>query len=272
MADTDWDKKQLVTLAVRPPWHPSAEDAGFVRDMTTPELASRERPNILVLGMTRQLVQHDWPPGASVTAIDASPSIVASVWQPHPVLPSRAVCAPWQDTPFEDGEFDLVAGDGSLNSLAALDDYPRVLAETARILAPRQCFVMRCFVRPEIIESPDDVLARARDGAFPTTAAFRFRFCLALAAGDGGVALSDLYAAFSRLVPDRDDLARATGWPRADIDRVDVDAASKVRFTFPTQAQFAEVCAPHFRIERMARGTYTQSEQCPTILFRRTRS
>lgn len=268
MAEADWDKKQLVSLLVRPPWHPSAEDVSFVRAMTARALAAYAAPAILVLGMTRQLVQAEWPSNASVTAVDASAGIVASMWKVHPTLPSRAVCASWQSMPFGDGTFGAVVGDGSLNALPDLEEYPRVFAEIARVLRGDGVLVLRCFLRPDAIEAPEDVIAKAHSGAFPTTAAFRFRFCLSLARENASVDLATLHDMFNALVPDRDALARVTGWPRTDIDRVDVDKDSKVRFTFPTEAELVNVTQAAFSLARMERGTYAQAEQCPTILFR----
>jgi hypothetical protein len=127
--------------------------------------------------------------------------------------------------------------------------------------------VLRMFIRPDGMEPPERVMAAARDGAYPTTAAFRLRFAMSLAGDDGMVALAKMHEVFDALVSDRDELSRATGWPRADIDRIDVDRDSKVRFTFPTLARLEALCEG-FAIERMARGTYTQAAECPAILFR----
>jgi SAM-dependent methyltransferase len=234
--------------------------------MTAPALA-RANPKILVLGMTPGLVQRDWPEGAEITAVDSSPGMVAS-FQPHPSRPSRAVRAPWQEMPFDAGAFDAAVGDGSLNSLPSLDLWPAVFAELARVLKPDGALVLRLVVRPDAMEGPDQVVAAARAGRFPTTAAFRLRFAMSLAGEDGGVALAALHGAFQSLVPDRDVLAMDTGWPRADIDRVDVDRESKVRFTFPTLARMVSLASTSFAVERTARGSYTQSADCPTVLLR----
>ncbi len=270
MPEDGWKQTHLSALRVRPPWSPTDEDLAFVGAITKPVLNRTAHPTVLVLGVTPRLVHMDWPAGTEIVAVDSSPGMIASTFQPHPNLASRAICAPWSDIPIDDASMDTIVGDGSLNSLSALADYAGVFGEAARILKATGVLALRCFVRPDDVEAPEDVVTRARDGAFPTTAGFRFRLCLALARDDGSVELGRLHATFNRLVPDRDALSRITGWPRADIDRVDVDTGSKVRFTFPTQVQFAQLCAPHFHIERMEHGSYTQSEQCPTILFSRT--
>jgi SAM-dependent methyltransferase len=266
MTQDGWSKTHLRAMKVRPPFSPTEEDIAFVREMTAPAL-SGPACKVLVLGTTPALVQCDWPTGTEITAVDSSPGMVAS-FQPHPSLASRALCAEWQNLPLDGGVFDAAAGDGSLNSLPTLNHYPRVFAELARVLKPDGALVLRVFVRPREMESPDEVVAASRAREFPTTAAFRFRLAMALAGEDGSVALAALHEAFDALVPDREALAAATGWPRADIDRVDVDRDSKVRFTFPTLERLASLCAGAFAIARLARGTYTQSAECPTVLFR----
>lgn len=267
MAEDNWNKTHLKAMPVRPPFGPSDEDAAFMRGMTAPILTASPEPAVLVLGVTPRVVQLDWPKRTSITAIDLSPGMVAA-FAPHPALPSKAICAPWQDMPFENGSFDAVVGDGSLNSIGDLGAYESTFREIARVLKPGSALVLRCFVRPEPQETAEQLLALARAGEFPTTAAFRLRFAMALTEPSGSVGLSAIWDAFQALVPERDELARATGWPRADIDRIDVDRNSKVRFTFLTLGQLEALAQPAFKVERLERGTYTQAEHCPTVLFR----
>jgi SAM-dependent methyltransferase len=270
MAEDHWKNTNLnLKPVVRPPWHPSHEDGAFMREWAGQVLQStREARRTVVLGVTPEIVQLVWPPGTQVVAIDSSPAMIASLWRLHPSALSHVICAPWQHMPLRSAAFDAAVGDGSLNALPSLEEYRNVLREVSRILRPGGALVLRCFVRPERVETPEQLIAKAMDGEFPTTAAFRLRFAFALASAEGCVALAALHDAFNALAPDRDRLARVTGWPRQDIDRVDIDKGSSVRLTFPTQAQLLSVSESIFRLERTARGTYTQSEHCPTLFFR----
>ena len=269
MADDHWKNTTLnLKPPVRPPWHPSREDAAFMREWTSPVLEKASLRKVLVLGVTPEIVQLNWPPGAHVVAIDSSPAMIASLWHGNASVPSHVACARWQLLPVKDAQFDAVVGDGSLNALSSLEEYGKVMGEVSRVLKSDGVFVLRCFVRPPQIETPERVLSKAMEGEFPTTAAFRMRFAFAMADADGSIGLAALRDAFNALVPDRDALARLTGWPRQDIDRVDTDKDSRVRLTFPTQSQLVSLSEPVFRVEDSARGTYTQAEHCPTFLFR----
>lgn len=269
MAEDHWKNTTLnLKPPVRPPWHPSREDAAFMREWTSPVLEKDAVRKILILGVTPEIVQLDWPPGAHIVGIDSSPAMIASLWPGDVSAPSHVACARWQQMPFKDAAFDAVVGDGSLNALSSLEEYGKVLGEVSRVLKPEGVLVLRCFVKPPQVETPERVLSRAMEGEFPTTAAFRLRFAFALTDADGSIGLAALHDAFNALVPDRDALARVTGWPRQDIDRVDTDRESRVRLTFPTQSHLISLSERIFRVEGSARGTYTQAEHCPTFLFR----
>lgn len=271
MAEDHWKNTTLnLKPPVRPPWHPSREDAAFMREWTSPILEKTPVPRVLVLGVTPEIVKLAWPPGAHIVGIDSSPAMIASLWQRNASALSHVACARWQLMPLKDAQFDAVVGDGSLNALSSLEEYGKVLGEVSRVLKPEGALVLRCFVRPPHAETPERVLFKAMEGQLPTTAAFRLRFAFAVADADGSIGLAALHDAFNALVPDRDALARITGWPRQDIDRVDTDKGSRVRLTFPTQSQLVSLSEPIFRIEVSARGTYTQAEHCPTFLFRPT--
>ena len=268
MAQDHWKKACINLMPGRPPWSPSREDGMFMREFAGLALERDADSRLLVLGVTPEMIQLDWPPAAHMVAVDSSPAMIASTWRPHRSLRSSVVCARWQDMPLPTAAFDAVVGDGSLNALSSLDHYGQVLRQVARVLKPGGVFVLRCFVRPDKIETPEHVLAQARAGAFPTTAAFRMRFAFAVTGTDGSIALARMRDTFNALAPDRDDLARAAGWPRDHIDRVDVDKDSGVKLTFPTQSQFVALAKPFFELESSMRGTYLLSDQCPTQLFR----
>lgn len=224
--------------------------------------------SVLILGVTPETVQINWP-AASLVAVDASPSIIESMWRPNPRIPSRVVRAHWQDMPLDDASVDAAVGDGSFNALSDFDDLPAVLRELHRVLKPGGILAIRCFVKRPPMPSIDEIGAAALRGEFPHSAAFRMPFTLSMAGEGTLVKLAELHGEFQRLFPDRDHLARVTGWSRTDIDRADCDDGSEMRLNFPTLDQLAESVAPWFEIQGTSFGTYTQSQYCPTVAMRR---
>jgi SAM-dependent methyltransferase len=269
-ADDPWSQSALRVAPRRPPWCPTAEDVGFVLDAACPALEARQATGtVLILGVTPEIVQLDWPASANLVAVDSSASMIASTWQPHPLCSSRVICAGWDVMPLDTGSIDVAAGDGSLNALPTFDLYRPVLGEIARVLRPGGVLVLRCFLKPKQPESPAAVVKAAFAGEIATTADFRMRFLMALAGQGNSVALATVPVAFDALVPDRDQIVAATGWPRAHVDLVDIDIDSNIGLTFPTEAEMRDRAEPLFEISAPRHGNYALSNLCPTMVLRR---
>ena len=96
-------------------------------DLVGPALATVADAPLVVLGVTPELVHLPWPDAVIVHACDHSAEMIASVWQAHQRVRSRVLQASWQHLPFPGSSVRAVVGDGSLNVLPLLSDYPDVL-------------------------------------------------------------------------------------------------------------------------------------------------
>jgi SAM-dependent methyltransferase len=252
------------------PQRPTDEDGRLMLALAGPALAAHRAPGVVVMGVTPEIVRLPWPAGTRILALDRSAEMIASVWQPHPRLYSQVARARWQSMPIKDRSIALAVGDGSLNALPRMADYPVVLGEVARILKPGGSMVLRCFVRPERPERMDEIAAAARGGGIGSFSALKWRIAMAL---DGGgscsVAVAGIRAAFDRLFPDRDRLSRATGWARQTVDTIDSFKDVATRYSFPTLQAIGAVAAPVFDLTGVRRGHYEMADQCPTLSFSR---
>lgn len=251
----------------RSPWCPSAEDGAFLLEATATAL-NADSATVLALGITAEILALAWPEQVRLITVDSSAGMIASSWHPSPGIASEVTCAWWQEMPLDDQSVDAAVGDGSLNALPAFDQYPTVLGQIARVLKPGGVLGVRCFLRPEPRETPEQVMALAMAGAFPIMSGFRLRLAMALTESGGSMTLGEVPAALARLAPDRDALAAATGWSRAEIDLTDTGAGSPIRITFPSEAELRGMVAPHFEPIGLRRGGYTQAEHCPTLILR----
>ena len=90
------------------------------------------------------------------------------------------------------------------------------------------------------------------------------------ARGDPNLPLTLTYKAFTENFPNRDRLAAATGWERAEIDKIDLYRHSTDVFSFPTRAQALAIVPGEFGNARLVpNGTYELAERCPLLVMER---
>lgn len=247
---------------VGPPLRPCAEDVAITQAEVAP--LGDAPVHALVLGVTPELVALRLPAGSTVTAIDRSPAMIASLFVAAP--DRRALVGDWLSLPLPHASIDLVVGDG-VCSLLAVEDYGALAAELARVLRPGGRVVLRLFAAPARAETLDDVRA-----ALPAIGSFdvlKWRIAMALQTKARAVRVRDIRDAFDRLVPDRAALAAATGWPREVIDHVDIYRDSPASYSFPTVDEVRAAFAPALACTEVHTPRYELGERCPTLVLAR---
>jgi len=254
-AGAAWDAFQVRRHRLEPPLCPTpaviAAMHAAIGDPAGPILLLGVTPAIIAA--FDDLVVVDW----SAAARDA-------------VGEARPVDGDWLDPPLERRLFAAALGDGSLNCLAG-DDHARLFATLGRLLASGGRAAIRCYVAPDLCETADqvlaDVLARRSEGF----AAFKWRLAMTLASEDRpDVPVAAIKQSFDALVPDRDALAAATGWPRAAIDDVDAYQASALAYSFPTRRRLLDRARRFFADAALVETDgYDLAERCPLLVLRR---
>jgi hypothetical protein len=144
--------------ALGPPLRPSPEDLRILEEAVATWAAAHapERLRALLLGVTPDIVR---PAQSSLVALDKSAGAIAQLWAPGPVRRRWAVRGDWLQLPKRPSSCDVVIGDGSINCMK----YPGTLRELAealdQCLARDGILVLRCFVRPEAPDDPEEVIA-----------------------------------------------------------------------------------------------------------------
>lgn len=241
------------------PLRPCPEDVDIIQRALAPGGGS-----YLLLGVTPELTN---PPG-HLTALDHNAAMIGAVW-PGNHSRRNAVQGDWLQMPFAAHSFDAIIGDGSLTLLSYPAQYRGVLAQCKQMLKPGGKILIRLFASPEQAETCADVCAAALDGRIGSFHAFKWRLSMTFAAEtpDAHVNVTDTYAAFNRMLPDRGALAKATGWAAETIDTIDFYRGSAARYSYPTLSQVRAILAPDFREIALLQGSYELAERCPTIIL-----
>ena len=85
--------------------------------------------------------------------------------------------------------------------------------------------------------------------------------------GSPDIRVADTYAAFNRLLPDRRQLAAATGWPPDDIATIEFYRDSAARYSYPTLSQLRLTFPERLREIGLEMGSYELAECCPTLIM-----
>ena len=258
-----WDK-------FGPPLRPSIRDGELMMEAVRAALSEKSDPlTVAILGVTPQVISLPWPAYVRLEAFDQSAEMIATVWRPAAHVPSSATQARWQCLPLSNQSVRIVVGDASLNALPRLSEYSEVLSELVRVLEKNGIVGVRCYIRPDANEVLEQIAVDAFAGKILGFHALKWRIAMALSHGpEFSVAVADILAAFETLFPDRDALARVTGWPLDVIDMIDAYRGANVRYNFPTMGAFQTACAPYFVVDDVAYGEGELAERCPTVRLR----
>lgn len=256
-----WGRYAVRSPLFEPPLRPHADVVALLRTLVGDGAAP-----VLLLGVTAMIADAF----TTVDAVDVNPSVVATRW-PGDSATKRAWVGDWLELGGGDRRYRAVLGDGSLNMLAP-PQIARLLAIVVGLLEPGGRFACRLFERPEPAFSEADLQRTASAPGPLNFNAFKWQLAMHLAAHRPTLPVTEIRAAFQARWPDRDALARATGWPREAIDTIDLYEGSSVVYAFPSRAEFRELLPEGIEAaEFLACGTYPLAERCPVLSFRRLR-
>jgi len=241
---------------VGPPLRPCAEDVAIVAEQIG------GRSDVLILGVTQELVAMPLPEGSTITCVDRDQAMIDRLFSPGPGR--RAFAGDWRALPLPAASIDLVVGDGAASLLAFPADYRALAAELVRVVRPGGLVVLRLFasVEPETLDDVRDAIATI--GSFD---ALKWRIAMAIQSPERAVPVAAIREAFDRIVPDRAALAARTGWRREVIDHIDVYRGSPAIYSFPTVDEVIAAFAPVAEIARIF-PSYELGERCPTVVWR----
>jgi SAM-dependent methyltransferase len=256
-----WQDYHARWSQLRPPLRPHPDVIAPVRTL----IGNPDGP-VLLLGVTPELATAF----ESVHAVDKSPEMIAGIW-PGDTPMRHAVQGDWLHIPGPDGRFNAVVGDASPNNVSYPDEVCRLLLRVRELLAPGGRFACRVFERPAWPFTREDLLDMTTNPARINFQAFKWMFAMHLAAHtEPSVPVRRVLALFEQMFPDRDGLAARTGWPRADIDTVEVYRESPVVYCFPDRSEFLRMLPQGFsEVAFHACGGYDVAECCPILSCRK---
>ncbi len=267
---TFWERIARDWKHFGPPLRPSAADVARFEELARSEAKRRGGAlSALLCGVTPEIAGMAWPAGARLTAVEQSPEMIREVWPGDREGFRWARQGNWLALPTEPESHDLVIGDGCFISVGFPGGHRDLAHSLRRALRPDGLLVMRCFLLPERGERVGKVWADLEAGRIGSFHVFKWRFAMALQPEpEAGVALAEIWEAWSRgpLTPEQ--VRERTGWPDAAVATMDLYRGGEHRFHFATEAGLLDALAGTFRLESRHQPSYELGERCPILAFR----
>jgi SAM-dependent methyltransferase len=256
---THWQKYHSAWSKLEAPLRPNAEILSKLRELTGPVAGP-----VLLLGVTPELARsYD-----HVTAVDKNKAMIDNVW-PGDCDTKQALHANWLDLEGPKDHFVAAVGDGSLNMVDTLREIRLLLARLVELLVPGGRLACRLYERPEKPFTEEHLLDIAAGPAPLNFHAFKWKLAMHLAATVGAaVPVVLMRERFDELFPNREKLARTTGWSRDLIDMIDIYRGSPTVYLFPSRREFLDALPGGISQIRFApSGNYHLAECCPMLTF-----
>jgi predicted dehydrogenase len=246
-----------------PPLRPGPEDIRIMQDQVAQwmEESSSSSCNVLLCGVTPEIVEMEWPAGTRLWAVEKSRVMIEEVWPAKDSKTKQPLQAEWTLLPFTEGSFDIVIGDGCLTSL----EYPKhqlVFLESLRkVMRKNSLLIMRFFVQKDEPELPEAVFSDLSEGSIGSFHAFKWRLAMSLQATAGeGVRVDKIWNAWN-------EAGISTDWPSQTVETIDTYRGSDHRLTFTNMHEIRNLHSPLFEERAYIEPEYELGERCPILVY-----
>ncbi|MFN4259681.1 MAG: hypothetical protein ACK4RK_10305 [Gemmataceae bacterium] len=253
-----------------PPLRPCAEDIGVMQEAVRHwgPSAGEGGPRALLLGVTPEIADMDWPAGTSLLAFDKSEAMVRVVWPGDVPGRRQAKVGNWLSMNLEPASRDVIIGDGCFALMRYPDGLRDFLSLLRPVARPGGLLIMRLFTRPARGESPNDVFAALAEGSIGSFHVLKWRLAMALQTDSRrGVQLADIWQTWHDAAIDATELAARTGWSLDSIHTIAHYQGKEAFLTFPTLAEFQTVLAEQFAALSLHIPSYELGERCPIVVY-----
>jgi hypothetical protein len=256
------------------PLVPSAQDIRVYERAAARHAADRHQDHFdaLILGVTPGIANMNWPARSRILAVERSPTVIRALW-PGDVRGVREVrCASWFDVPAERSSFDLVVGDGSLNTCGFPDEIGTLCSEICALLRPGGIFAVRAYVQPVVAESIEAIFDALLSAPGLRVDEFKMRLFLSMQrSSQQGVAVREAARVLHAFRVDRTVMKERLGWTEAAVAPFDKWQSSNVVYSFPSLSELRTILLRQFEEDSITFPTYPIGDCCPVIVMRSRR-
>jgi SAM-dependent methyltransferase len=264
-----WDRVAAHWELLGPPLRPSEQDISLMQQAVA-RWSTRpvdRRLKALLWGVTPEIAAMAWPEGTDLLAVDRSAEMIRLVW-PGDLNGRKAERADWLQLPVINRSVDVVIGDGSFNCVDYPEGYESLAESARRVLRDGGTLVVRFFVRPEEVETPDAIFSDLTAGRIRTFDGLRLRLLMATQGNTRSIILDDVWQVWRAAGIDLNSVISLTGWRPEVVQAILNYQGNPTRFAFPTLREVRAALSKSFEELAITVPDYQLGDRCPTLVFR----
>ncbi len=256
---------------VKPPLRPGVADVQVVQRMVSEHSRAETSESLqaLLLGVTPEFVQMDWPFNTRLRTVDRNQEMIDTVCPRNTHFEVESIRGDWVDLPVGCQFADCVLGDGCFTVVDSHEAQREVCHQVRRVLKPTGCFVIRLFVQPQVRETVDQVFEALLALSIGNFHIFKWRLAMALQAEQAqSVSVHQIWQSWHDRGICAHELSSKTHWPLEEIRTIDVYRESTARYSFSSLTQMRTLFSEQFEELECHVPTYEMGDRCPTLLMR----
>jgi hypothetical protein len=267
-----WEYLVELVKAMKAPLRPHYSEIEIVDKAARSLQASQNisKMQVLLLGVTPEIVNIRWPEGTFLTAVDRSEAMIRAFWVGDKPSHRRLVRADWFDMPFPAESFDLILADGAFNTQPFPDGYRKLAKCLTRLLKNSGQMSVRIFSQQDPKETPEDVLKYFLENDRLEMDMFTYRLATSLQVSpEQGIYVSkDVIEDYliERGIP-LADLYKKTNMTPPDVTPLPKELRDQNKVSYPTEGQFISAISEFFKVLDKSFGTHELAFRTPVFLL-----
>ncbi len=273
MENAFWEAQIEIFKNMRPPFRPHLSEIQLLEEVASNLVKSRHISNlqVLILGLTGEIVHLRWPEGTSITVVERSPLMIEHFWPGDIPGQRKIMTEDWFSMSLPTSSFDMIIGDGVFNFMSYPDGYQNFAQLLSRLLQKNGLMCIRIFNQISPKENPADLLSDFRETANIDYFPFRLRLGTSLQENaekgicmskeildqyliDHGIPLTEFYAKSKYTPPSYPSVPLAV-------------KTENNRITYPTDEEFTHQIGRYFSVQKVLFGAHPLALRTPLFVL-----
>jgi hypothetical protein len=269
-----WNRYVEIIKKMKSPLRPDQSEIQIleqvIRDFQETQCISHL--NVLLLGVTEEIVHIPWPEYTMLTAVDRSETMIEAFWPGDIPGQRKLVQEDWFNMSFPEESFHMIFGDCVFNNLIYPSGYDTLAKKLSGLLLKNGYLCTRVFNQLDPKEDMANILGHYHENSSldPDQFSFRFVSCLQESV-QKGIHVAP-YSIIERLI--EHGISPSEYYKKCKIEPMgdrpqSPDEREKNRVTYPTEIEFVTQLHKYFNVVDKCYGKHALSYRTPVFILSR---